>query len=218
MTERGDAPPAERLERLRNSLMGTSTRARAERFATQGHTNVLIGASLHAADRLRQGKAVSDLERWLLDVLGAALPEQEIKDWGRVYREAVQALGERVAVVPPAISGRPVGTGFALTDLGLVLPAVGQEHAALPNTSIVDRDDRGRQKRRQPLVCAGAPLVRVRRHRLPAASARVERRSRHRGPVAARGKAGDRADVAGEAGVGKLPVQAGGGRPGGRQG
>ncbi|MFF8731922.1 hypothetical protein ACF073_36410 [Streptomyces sp. NPDC015171] len=140
MTERGDAPPAERLERLRNSLMGTSTRARAERFATQGHTNVLIGASLHAADRLRQGKALSDLERWLLEVLGAALPEQEVKDWGRVYREAVQALGERVAVVPPAISGRPVGTGFALTDLGLVLPAVGQEHAALPNTSIVDRE------------------------------------------------------------------------------
>ncbi|MFG2133037.1 hypothetical protein ACGFNV_35315 [Streptomyces sp. NPDC048751] len=101
---------------------------------------MLIGVSLHAADRLRQGKAVSDLERWLLDVLRAALPEQEIKDWGRVYREAVQALGEQVAVVPPVISGRPVGTGFALTDLGLVLPAVGQEHAALPNTSIVDRE------------------------------------------------------------------------------
>ncbi len=140
MTERGDAPPQERLERLRASLMGTSTRARAGRFATRGHTNVLIGASLHAADRLRQGHAVTELEQWLLDVLGAALSEQEIKDWGGVYREAVQALGDQVSVVPPVISGRAVESGFRLEDFGSVLPQVGEEHAALPNTEIVDRE------------------------------------------------------------------------------
>ncbi|MFI0738743.1 hypothetical protein ACH4PU_11755 [Streptomyces sp. NPDC021100] len=140
MTERGDAPPQERLERLRASLRGTSTSERDARFATQGHTNVLIGASLHAADRLRQNKTLTDLERWLLDVLKAVLPEQEVKDWGREYREAVQELGDKVALVPPVISALPVGTGFGIDALGRVLPDAGREHRALPNTSVVDRE------------------------------------------------------------------------------
>ncbi|GGX40524.1 hypothetical protein [Streptomyces chryseus] len=80
------------------------------------------------------------MERRLLDVLRVALPEQEIKDWGRVYREEVQALGSQIAVVPPVISGLPVATGYQLADLKTILPALAQEHMARTNTAFVDRE------------------------------------------------------------------------------
>ncbi len=140
MSGAGDATPEQRLERVRGSLMGASKDPRAARWATQGHANVLIGASLHAADRLRRGQTVTELEQRLLDVLGAVLPEREIKDWGGVYREAVQALGSQVAVVPPVISRLSQTTGFRLDDFKDVLPALGQEHAARSNTSVVSRE------------------------------------------------------------------------------
>ncbi|GGW13247.1 hypothetical protein GCM10018980_71190 [Streptomyces capoamus] len=143
----GDATPEVRLERLRASLTGTSKNPRAARWSTQGHANVLVGAALHAADRLRQGQTLTELERRLVNVLGAVLPEQEIRAWGGVYREAVQSLGSQVAVVPAVISQLPVTTGFQLSNLKEVLPALAREHAARPNTAVVSRES----------VAAGGP-------------------------------------------------------------
>ncbi|WP_432146489.1 hypothetical protein [Streptomyces sp. bgisy084] len=39
---------------------------------------------LHAADRLRAGHQVTDLEQKLLAVLRSKVPDTEIREWGRV--------------------------------------------------------------------------------------------------------------------------------------
>ncbi|MFF3018253.1 hypothetical protein [Streptomyces sp. NPDC057939] len=129
----------QRLERLKGLLTGTRATTRAGRaLAGVEHGNVVIGAALHAADRLRQGQPATDLEERLLGVLGAALSEEEIRAWGRVYRESVDKLGTGVAVVPASISGRPAGSGFSLSDLASGFAPVASEALAQPNMSVID--------------------------------------------------------------------------------
>ncbi|PSJ30685.1 hypothetical protein B7P34_01415 [Streptosporangium nondiastaticum] len=100
---------------------------------------MLFGAMLHAADRFRQGKSATDLERTLLGVLRAALTDAEIRDWGRVYREAVNTLG-RPATIPEVIARRPVTSGYTLLEHVLTFGPVAAEHAARPNMAFVDRE------------------------------------------------------------------------------
>ncbi|MBT2385669.1 hypothetical protein [Streptomyces sp. ISL-11] len=99
--------------------------------------NVLFGAALHAADRLRAGEQATDLEEMLLKVLRAAVPDEEIKGWGQVYREAVTARG-RLAGVPEALTGRPVSEGYSLADWAKDLGPAGEEWMAQSNTALID--------------------------------------------------------------------------------
>ncbi|MFI0224285.1 hypothetical protein [Streptomyces lydicus] len=120
--------------------MGTRTDSRVARsLARAEKSNVLIGAALHAADRLRQGKTATDLEQMALSVMRAALSDQEIRDWGRVYRESVDELGS-LAVVPEVITSRPGTNGFSFDDLKADFAPVAAEHMARPNTMLVDRE------------------------------------------------------------------------------
>ncbi|MEU8472582.1 hypothetical protein AB0F30_32640 [Streptomyces sp. NPDC029006] len=136
----GDTTPEQRLEKLRGLLMGTRSDSRVVRALGQGDKgNVLFGAALHAADRLRVGQAPTDLEQKALGVLRAALSDAEIKQWGQVYREAVTQLG-RLAVVPEVITRRPVTSGYTTANLKADFGPVAAEHMARANSQVVDRE------------------------------------------------------------------------------
>ncbi|MER0484599.1 hypothetical protein ABR737_40810 [Streptomyces sp. Edi2] len=128
------------MEKLRGLLMGTRSGSRVEQALGQGSKgNVLFGAALHAADRLRAGKPATDLEQKVLGVLRAALSDAEIKQWGEVYREAVTKLGT-LAVVPEVITSRSVNTGYSFADLKAGFAPVAAEHMARANAQVVDRE------------------------------------------------------------------------------
>ncbi|WP_327117603.1 hypothetical protein OHB12_08020 [Nocardia sp. NBC_01730] len=68
----------------------------------------------------------------------AALTDAEIKEWGRVYREAVDRQAGKVDMLPEAITRRAVTPGYSLANLKTDFGAVAQEHLARPNTSALD--------------------------------------------------------------------------------
>ncbi|MFD3940051.1 hypothetical protein ACFWSF_35230 [Streptomyces sp. NPDC058611] len=132
--------PQERLERLQGLLSGTGTDSRVARnLARTQKTNLMFGLALHAADRLRQGETPTELEEKLLDVLRVFLPEEEVKEWGRVYREQVATRGALVGV-PATVTARPVSAGYDLTDLARDMPAVSEEWKAQSNSSLIDTE------------------------------------------------------------------------------
>ncbi|MFI6803206.1 hypothetical protein [Streptosporangium canum] len=138
MTTSGATTSEQRLERLRGLLAGTDGDSRAGRnLARTQKANVVFGATLHAADRLRQGEQLTELEDRLLQALQIVVPEEEIKDWGRVYRETVSARGT-LAGVPEVITSRPVSEGYDFADLMKDLPAVAEEWMAQSNTALID--------------------------------------------------------------------------------
>ncbi|MEU6331753.1 hypothetical protein ABZ851_31410 [Streptomyces sp. NPDC047049] len=128
----------ERMDRLQRLLSGTSESRTARNLARGEKTNVLWGVALHAADRLRQGEALTDLEEKLVSVLRAVLPEEEIGEWGRAYRETVAANGTCVGV-PQTVAARPASKGYCLADWAGDQPAVAEEWARQPNTAVLDR-------------------------------------------------------------------------------
>ncbi|MEU3827974.1 hypothetical protein AB0F36_22030 [Streptomyces sp. NPDC029080] len=99
--------------------------------------NVMFGALLHGANRLRQGEEPTALGQLLLDWLRMALSEDDVKEWGRVYREAVTERGSAVGV-PEVLTGRPVSRGYDFADLAEDLPAVDAEWRAQSNWSTLD--------------------------------------------------------------------------------
>ncbi|MFE7516455.1 hypothetical protein ACFU8I_35280 [Streptomyces sp. NPDC057540] len=128
----------QRLERLQGLLTGARSDSRVGRnLARVPKANVLFGAMLHAADRLRQGEELTGLEELLLGGLRGALGDEEVKEWGRVYRESVTARGSLTGV-PMVITGRPVSQGYGLEDLEEDLPAVTAEWRAQSNWSALD--------------------------------------------------------------------------------
>ncbi|MGW5848323.1 hypothetical protein ACWFQ8_10305 [Streptomyces sp. NPDC055254] len=138
MADRVKSTEQERLERLRVQLTGAGEPDRLVQALESGpYGNVLIGALLHGADRLRQGRTPTDLERLLLDAVAPAIPEAEIREWGRVYREVVTAQG-RSALVPKVITGRSVAEGYAVADLRRDFSQVVDEALAAPNVRVVD--------------------------------------------------------------------------------
>ncbi|MFE7133706.1 hypothetical protein ACFVIM_22910 [Streptomyces sp. NPDC057638] len=138
MVDRVELTEADRLERLRAMLSGQRATARVGKALESGpYGNVLVGVLLHGADRLRQGQTPTDLEQLLLDVVRTAFPEEEIRRWGGVYREAVTAQG-RLGVVPEAITGLPVEQGCTTADLRAVFAQVVEEALASPNVQIAD--------------------------------------------------------------------------------
>lgn len=134
----GETTAEQRLERLRGLLSGTRSDSRVARnVARVPKANVLFGALLHAADRLRQGEELTELEERLLGTLRRMVPEEEIREWGRVYREALSAR-TTLAGVPEVITARSLSQGYGVEDLAEDLPAVTQEWMAQPNWSVVD--------------------------------------------------------------------------------
>ncbi|WP_129593433.1 hypothetical protein [Streptomyces sp. C] len=140
MSDRVKSTEPERLERLRGLLSGARSKDRVGRALGQGseYGNVLLGAMLHGADRLRQGHTPTDLERLLLGALGTVVPDAEARQWGRVYREAVTGQGGRLPVVPQTITSRPVAQGYTMANLKQDLNNVVAEALAAPNVQIVD--------------------------------------------------------------------------------
>ncbi|MFB0629537.1 hypothetical protein [Streptomyces sp. AB3(2024)] len=139
MADRVRATEQERLERLRGLLSGQRTQDRAARALTLGQGgsgNMLLGALLHGADRLRQGQTPTDLEQILLNAVGAQLSGAETQQWGRVYRELVDAQG-RVALLPERITSRPVTQGYSMADLRQDLPRLQADALACPTVQIV---------------------------------------------------------------------------------
>ncbi|MFD9333136.1 hypothetical protein ACFWBF_01755 [Streptomyces sp. NPDC060028] len=142
MSEVPQVTREERLEGLKALFSGAAGKTRAgQALTSSGHSNLLIGALLHAADRKREGHAATDLEERLLTVLGTAVPQEEIGEWGRVYREAVIAQGDTIALVPRVIASRPVSEGFNFADLVGNWGPVVEEIMALPNTVAVSREE-----------------------------------------------------------------------------
>lgn len=126
------------LEQLQGLLSGARTDSRAARnLARMRKANVLFGVLLHGADRLRQGEQLTQLEEQLMEALQPVLSQEELKEWGRVYREAVEARGSAVGV-PEVITRRPVGEGYDFEALAEDLPAVDEEWRAQSNWSGVD--------------------------------------------------------------------------------
>lgn len=109
MAGAGDATPEQRLEKLRRLLTGTRRDTRAARsLGRYEKGNVLIGAALHAADRLRQGQTPTDLERQLLAVLRTAMPDWGGGDqWGRWAGLAGLPVHASVPVRRPVVAGPP---------------------------------------------------------------------------------------------------------------
>ncbi|MFZ3492341.1 hypothetical protein ACODT5_03710 [Streptomyces sp. 5.8] len=107
----------------------------ARNLARVPRANVLFGVLLHAADRLRQGERLTELEELLLGTLEGVLPKEEVLEWGRVYRESVTARKVLVGV-PEVVTSRPVSQGYGYADLEQDLPAVAEEWMAQPNWSV----------------------------------------------------------------------------------
>ncbi|MFD9451790.1 hypothetical protein ACFWBC_01610 [Streptomyces sp. NPDC059985] len=128
----------DRLERVRGMLSGTNTPEGVRRAMAQSpHGNVLLGAFLHGADRVRQGHEPTDLERLMLDAMGSVLSEAGTRAWGGVYREVADG-GGTMAVVPRAFAQRPVSEGYSVEDLRKDLPDIVAEAMAAANTQIFD--------------------------------------------------------------------------------
>lgn len=135
--ERGATTAEERLERLQGLLSGSRSDSRVARnLARVPKANVMFGVLLHAADRLRQGEELTDLEEVLLGTLRETLGEEEVREWGRVYRESVSARGSLTGV-PEVITNRLVSEGYGFADLAEDLPAVTAEWMAQSNWSAV---------------------------------------------------------------------------------
>lgn len=130
---------AERLERLRGQLQGhpaVGTRA-AQRTQPGPGSNLLLGVMLHAAARLEAGLELTDLEARMLAPLRLLMSEDDVRDFGRVYREETAARST-AAVLPQTLTSRTVADGYAMEDLVKDLPALREEILGQDNVSVVD--------------------------------------------------------------------------------
>ncbi|MEW1552217.1 hypothetical protein [Streptomyces tsukubensis] len=100
-------------------------------------SNLLFGVGLHAAARLEQGHTLSALERDLYDALTTVMTPEELVIAGREYRSAVSDLGQ-IAVLPTAVTSRPLSRAFELQDLLDQVPVVEEQNAKLANCALVD--------------------------------------------------------------------------------
>ncbi|MFI1675970.1 hypothetical protein [Streptomyces sp. NPDC020607] len=129
----------ERLERLRGQLQGNAvvgTRAHRRTQPSPG-SNLLLGVMLHAAARLEAGLELTDLETRMVAPLRMLLTEDQVHEFGRVYREE-NAARSTAAVLPQVLVGRTVTDGYAMQDLVKDLPALREETLGQANVSVVD--------------------------------------------------------------------------------
>ncbi|MFE0643137.1 hypothetical protein [Streptomyces sp. NPDC058877] len=133
--------PAERLERVRGQLRSepvVGTRA-GQRTQPSPGSNLLLGVMLHAAARLEAGLELTDFEARMVAPLRLLLPEEEVRDFGRLYREE-SAARSTASVFPEVLTSRTLEQGYAAADLVKDLPALREEVLAQANINIVDLD------------------------------------------------------------------------------
>lgn len=127
----------ERLKKLRELLAAESSPNRAQRrLRKRGSQNLLLGVALHAADRLDAGQELTDLEQRLVDLLGAVVGEEEVRSYGREYRQ--QDAGARAELFPSAVGRLSAQDGYSSADLMADLPRLAEDIVVQPNVSVVD--------------------------------------------------------------------------------
>ncbi|GHB30539.1 hypothetical protein GCM10010331_16170 [Streptomyces xanthochromogenes] len=102
---------------------------------------------LHAGARLDAGMELTELEQRLVNALRSLMPEEEIREFGRVSREKT-ALDTAPTLFPGTLAARPLEQGYSLADLVTDLSQVSEEILAQPHVSVVDLDH----------LAEGAPL------------------------------------------------------------
>lgn len=135
-----EVAPAEGAVRLREMLRGTATasESRFMRGLRQGREQgVLVGAALHAAERSRLGKPLTELERVLLKALSDLMPQADVHACGQECRSAVADLGS-LDIVPASVTSRSLSTGYTVTEFKERLPVIGREAVTLANAALVD--------------------------------------------------------------------------------
>ncbi|MEU5090419.1 hypothetical protein [Streptomyces sp. NPDC021356] len=129
----------ERLGRLRAQLQGRQVGLRpSARKAPARGAGLLYGVMLRGAARVEAGLELTDLEEQMVSLLRVVASEEEVREFGRVFREE-QALGAS-SLFPAALSERALEEGYTLADLAGDLPGVREEVMAQPNLSLVDLD------------------------------------------------------------------------------
>ncbi|MFF9089874.1 hypothetical protein ACF1BE_26320 [Streptomyces sp. NPDC014991] len=88
-------------------------------------TGLLYGVMLRGAARVEAGLELTDLEEQMVSLLRVVASEEEVREFGRVFREE-QALGAS-SLFPAALSQRGLEEGYALADLAGDLPGVREE-------------------------------------------------------------------------------------------
>ncbi|WP_170229851.1 RICIN domain-containing protein [Polyangium fumosum] len=127
----------ERTNKLRERLSGAREGSLgARRMQKNRAANPLFGAALHAAARLEAGHELSDLERTLVDALEQGISPEEIKAWGKAYRETKGARTREI--LPDVIADRPIDQPFTMKDLADALPAQVEAVKAQGNVRVVD--------------------------------------------------------------------------------
>jgi len=139
MPDAGDLGTEERLGRLREVLAGG--------LSGYSRGNVLIAAALRAADRLRTGEVLTDLESLLLNVVRTVLSDQELRNWGRIYRETLTAHG-RPDMASADLTGRLVMSGYGMAALRAEARELSEEAVTCPNVSFLNTE----------ALAEGAPL------------------------------------------------------------
>ncbi|MGW2426668.1 hypothetical protein ACWC0C_47300 [Streptomyces sp. NPDC001709] len=95
---------------------------------------------LHGAARLEAGLELTDLESRLVGALEEALSEDEVREFGRVYREEA-SVANSGRLFPDSLVARPVSEGYATEDLAKDLEVLGEETVAQDNVRVIDLDD-----------------------------------------------------------------------------
>ncbi|MFD4025395.1 hypothetical protein ACFWRV_18030 [Streptomyces sp. NPDC058576] len=134
----------ERIERLKAMLVGETRSRRAGAAlasAPEKSNNLLLAVMLHGANRLREGRELTDLERVLVDALRTVVDNEEVKEWGLAYRETVRTALPRRLIVPLTITSRPSSWGYSIADLRRRMPDLAQEAWEAPNVSLLRWED-----------------------------------------------------------------------------
>ncbi|MFD3779310.1 hypothetical protein [Streptomyces sp. NPDC058612] len=138
MTTELASTEAERAERLREHLEGTSPRGGMRGLQAAPAANVLWGVALHTAAKIDAGTEMSDLERLLATAVLSLLPQDEVKAMGRAW-ESARARGE-MPLFPRSVTALGTGESYSRADLVRDMPAIGKELLDQPNTSVVHLD------------------------------------------------------------------------------
>ncbi|WP_405656331.1 hypothetical protein [Streptomyces sp. RK9] len=135
-----DVTQPERLERLRAQLQGRPVgRSTPPKATPVPAMNLLYGVMLRGAARLDAGLEPTDLEAQMLSLLRKVASEEEVREFGRVFKEEERSA-RAAQVFPTVLTSRSVEEGYAFADLVHDLPELRQQIAEQPNLNLVDLD------------------------------------------------------------------------------
>ncbi|MFD8867068.1 hypothetical protein ACFV1F_22380 [Streptomyces sp. NPDC059590] len=134
-----EVPQSERLERLRVQLQGRPVGRRTPKAVPVPAMNLLYGVMMRGAARLDAGLQPTDLEEQMLSLLRRVASEEEVREFGRVFKEE-ESSARAARVFPAVLTARGVEEGYAFADLVADLPALREQIAGQPNLNLVDLD------------------------------------------------------------------------------